>query len=112
VIELSVAVIDHGGKNMALPVIPDEMARAAQEAALAAHAALRCEGYSRSDMIAADDGMHLLRLNTLPDWTTSSLMAKALRAAGIDFREFLEAQIEFARKRTLNASRPASRSAP
>jgi len=80
--------------------IPDAMRLEAQTTALAAHLALGCDGYSRSDMIAvADDEIYFLELNTLPGLTTSSLVPQELRAAGIDFRDFLERQIALARKR-------------
>jgi D-alanine-D-alanine ligase len=71
----------------------------AQSMALAAHVALGCEGYSRSDFVAAEDGVHFLELNTLPGLTTSSLVPQQLREAGIDFRDFLEQQVSFARQR-------------
>jgi D-alanine-D-alanine ligase len=70
----------------------------AQIAALAAHAALGCEGYSRTDLVAADDGIYFIELNTLPGLTTASLLPQELREAGIGFREFLEQQIANARK--------------
>ena len=50
-------------------------------------------------IMAASDGMYFLELNTLPGLTTSSLVPQELREAGIDFRQFLETQLEVARKR-------------
>ncbi|HEU4522420.1 MAG TPA: ATP-grasp domain-containing protein [Thermoanaerobaculia bacterium] len=126
--ELTVGVADLGDGPVALPVIeivveaghsfdyegkylgkgtreicpadiPDEMARAAQETAVTAHIALGCEGYSRTDIMAASDGPYFLELNTLPGLTTSSLVPQELKEAGIDFREFLEQQIELGRRR-------------
>lgn len=123
--ELTVGVIDHGDGLVALPVIeievetgrefdyagkylghgtreicpaqiPDELAREAQDAALAAHRALTCDGYSRTDFVAAADGVYYLETNTLPGLTTSSLVPQQLAAAGIGFREFLERQVELA----------------
>src|SRR5579859_1310881 len=84
--------------------IPDSMRDAAQHTALTAHVALGCEGYSRTDVIASDDGIYFLELNTLPGMTTSSLVPQELRTAGIDFRAFLERQMELARSAT---QRPA-----
>lgn len=127
--ELTVGVLDQGQGPFALPVIeievdaghsfdyegkylgkgtreicpaniPGEMARAAQETAVAAHTALGCEGYSRSDLIAAADGIYFLETNTLPGLTTSSLVPQELRAVGIDFRGFLEQQLALARERS------------
>lgn len=87
--------------------IPEEIARAAQHVAREAHIALGCEGYSRSDMMAADDGMYFLELNTLPGLTTSSLVPQELKTAGIDFREFLEKQVELARKHSVSIDSPS-----
>ena len=132
--ELTVGVIERDGKLFALPVIEievdpgrefdyqgkylgsgtreicparisDEMTRAAQQTALDAHAALGCQGYSRTDIMAADDGMYFLELNSLPGLTTSSLVPQELHTAGLDFREFLEAQIEIARRQRAEAIR-------
>ena len=72
----------------------------AQAAALAAHGALGCDGYSRTDLVAADDGIYFIELNTLPGLTTASLLPQELRAAGIGFGEFLEKQIAIARNRS------------
>lgn len=126
--ELTCGVIDHGEGPFALPVleievdpnrafdyagkylgagtreicpanIPDALAKETQDAALAAHIALGCDGYSRSDLVAAADGVYFLELNTLPGLTTSSLVPQELQAHGISFRDFLETQIALARKR-------------
>lgn len=106
VIEIEVdpgATFDYEGKYLGKGTreicpanIPEEMARAAQDTALAAHIALGCEGYSRSDLIATPDGIYFLEVNTLPGLTTSSLVPQELQTAGISFREFLERQLELA----------------
>jgi D-alanine-D-alanine ligase len=125
--ELTVGVIDQGDGPIALPVIeietdpgftfdyagkylgtgtreicpakiPDSLRDAAQRAAVAAHLALGCRGYSRTDLIATGgDAVWFLELNTLPGLTTSSLVPQQLAEAGIGFRELLERQIELAR---------------
>ena len=79
--------------------IPDAVRDEAQRTALAAHNALGCDGYSRTDMIAADDGIYFLELNTLPGMTTSSLVPQELKTAGIEFRAFLETQMELGARR-------------
>lgn len=130
--ELTVGVIDQGDGPFALPVIeveidpnrafdyaskylgvgsreicpaniPEELAREAQDAALAAHIALGCEGYSRSDFVAANDGLYFLELNTLPGLTTSSLVPQQLRAAGIEFADFLRKQIELGSRKVVQS---------
>ena len=126
--ELTVGVIDRGEGPFPLPVleievdagfsfdydgkylgkgtreicpanIPDSMAKEAQATALAAHIALGCEGYSRSDLVAAEDGIYFLETNTLPGMTISSLVPQELREEGITFAEFLEEQVAIARRR-------------
>jgi D-alanine-D-alanine ligase len=97
--------LGHGTREICPAVIPEELAQETQQAALAAHLALGCEGYSRSDLMAAEDGMYFLELNTLPGMTISSLVPQELQTAGIAFRDFLEKQIELARRR---AATPAA----
>jgi len=82
--------------------IPDAMCQEAQAMAIGAHLALGCEGYSRTDLIAGDEGAWFLELNTLPGLTTSSLVPQQLREAGVGFGEFLEQQVALARGRVAN----------
>lgn len=132
--ELSVGVVDDGSGPRALPVIeievdadstfdyvgkylgkgtheicpakiPEAMSEEAKRIAVDAHTGLGCEGYSRTDIIAAKDGLYFLELNTLPGLTVSSLLPQELREAGIDFRDFLERQIELARVHALPSAR-------
>jgi len=64
---------------------------AVQAAALAAHRALGCEGFSRVDVILARTGTPcVLEVNTIPGMTDRSLLPKAARAAGIDFPALCE----------------------
>jgi D-alanine-D-alanine ligase len=67
--------------------------------AVKAHQALSCRGYSRSDFIVSQQGLIYLETNTLPGLTNASLYPKALTAEGIDFVDFLQAQIALAAKR-------------
>lgn len=126
--ELTVGVLDRGAGPFALPVIeievdpgrafdyqgkylgkgtreicpakiPDDMARAAQQTALAAHKTLGCDGYTRSDVMAAGDGIYFLETNTLPGLTKASLVPQELKVIGLDFRQFLDEQIAIARRR-------------
>lgn len=135
--EVTVGVIDRGDGAMPLPVIeievdpgfafdyegkylgkgtreicpaniPDSVRDEAQRTALAAHETLGCEGYSRSDLIAADDGVYYLETNTLPGLTKSSLIPQMLRTAGIGFRDFLDDQLNLGLKR---AAAPVSETA-
>jgi len=121
--ELTVGVIDMGEGAFALPVIeieidpgfefnyagkyhgtgtreicpaniPEALRDEAQRVAVIAHEQLGCVGYSRTDAIAAEDGVYFLELNTLPGLTKSSLVPQQLRVAGIDMRAFLDRQME------------------
>ncbi|HYO76693.1 MAG TPA: ATP-grasp domain-containing protein [Thermoanaerobaculia bacterium] len=123
--ELTCGVLDQGSGPFALPVIeievdpnrafdyegkylgsgtreicpaqiPEEMARDAQETALNAHLALGCAGYSRTDLMATEEGVFFLETNTLPGMTTSSLVPQELRVVDIEFRDFLQGQLELA----------------
>lgn len=79
--------------------IPDDMAREAQQLAVAAHTGLGCEGYSRTDMLATSDGIYYLETNTLPGLTVTSLVPQELQVAEIAFSEFLQRQVELALQR-------------
>jgi len=58
---------------------------------LAAHVALGCRGYSRSDIIVGADGrVVLLETNTLPGLTGESLLPKSATAAGLDFPALIQ----------------------
>jgi D-alanine-D-alanine ligase len=77
--------------------ISEEVARAAQKVALAAHEAVGCRGYSRTDIILGKDGPVFLEINTLPGLTRASFIPQQLAAAGIELRDFLERQIQIAK---------------
>ena len=75
-----------GGAEEICPApIDEDLTREIRAAALAAHAVLGLEGYSRADFILADKALHLLEVNTLPGMTPTSLLPKAAAAAGLDF---------------------------
>jgi D-alanine-D-alanine ligase len=76
--------------------VSEETSREAQSVALAAHEAVGCRGYSRTDIIMGKDGPVFLEINTLPGLTRASFIPQQLEAAGIDMRRFLERQIQIA----------------
>jgi D-alanine-D-alanine ligase len=82
---------------------PDVTA-AIKQAALRAHKALSCAGYSRTDFIVSDRGPVYLETNTLPGLTRASLYPKALKAQGIAFADFLHDQIALAERRVQKQS--------
>ena len=76
--------------------INEELSHRAQTYAAAAHRALCCRGYSRTDMIIHDDIIHVLETNTIPGMTPVSLFPLAAKAAGISFSELLDRLIQLA----------------
>lgn len=88
------------------PLAP-ELTAHIQEMARLAHEALECGGLTRSDfIIAQDETMYFLEINTIPGLTEASLCPKEARAAGISFPDFLDMQLDLAlRKRKLRTPR-------
>jgi D-alanine-D-alanine ligase len=76
--------------------LSDALTRKAQDYAVRAHKALKCRGYSRTDMIACDDEVYILETNTIPGMTATSLFPQAAAAAGISFAKLLDRLIELA----------------
>lgn len=80
--------------------IDAELLGRVQAVALAAHSALGCRGYSRTDVIVDDaGGIWFLETNTLPGLTKASFMPQQLGEAGITMADFLRSQVELARRR-------------
>ncbi|HXW53856.1 MAG TPA: ATP-grasp domain-containing protein [Myxococcota bacterium] len=94
-----------GTKEITPARISENLAREAQRLAVTAHAALALDGYSRADLILADDGFYFLETNTLPGLTKTSLVPQQLAADGISMREFLEGQIKIALDKVVTAER-------
>lgn len=76
--------------------VSEDVRRKAQEYAMTAHRALRLRGYSRTDMILADDELYLLETNTIPGMTPTSLLPQAAAEAGLSFSALLNRLIELA----------------
>ncbi len=70
----------------------------AQQLGLAAHRALACRGYSRTDMILSKDKeeIFVLETNTIPGMTETSLLPLAAKTGGISFSVLLDRLIELA----------------
>lgn len=72
-----------------------EVTRRVQEAAMAAFKACGTEVYGRVDiMLRKDDQPFVLEINTIPGMTSSSLLPKAAKAAGIEFPDLCVRIIE------------------
>ncbi|HYA02057.1 MAG TPA: D-alanine--D-alanine ligase, partial [Syntrophobacteria bacterium] len=76
--------------------LSETLTQKAQEYAVRAHKALKCRGYSRTDMIACDNEVYILETNTIPGMTATSLFPQAAAAAGISFPQLLDRLIELA----------------
>jgi len=74
--------------------IDAQLTAKAQACAIAAHKALYCQGYSRTDMILKDGVFHVLETNTIPGMTATSLFPQSARAAGLSFSQLLDRLIE------------------
>jgi D-alanine-D-alanine ligase len=66
------------------------------EAALGAYRALGCSGFSRVDLILAEDGPQVLEVNAIPGLTDTSLLPQAAEAGGLSFEELVERILELA----------------
>jgi D-alanine-D-alanine ligase len=73
-----------------------ELAQTAQQCALAAHQALGCRGYSRTDMRIRDGLVYVLETNTIPGMTATSLFPQAAQAMGLEFPALLDTLIQLA----------------
>jgi D-alanine-D-alanine ligase len=77
--------------------MPEEYREKAQKAAIAAHKALNCRGYSRVDVIVDNEGTpHVLEINTLPGMTKLSLYPDSAKSAGYEFPELISKIVELA----------------
>ena len=74
--------------------IDESLTQTAQNLAKAAHKALFCKGYSRTDMILKDQKIYVLETNTIPGMTATSLLPQAAQAAGMSFSRLLDRLIE------------------
>ncbi len=72
----------------------------AQGVAMAAHRALHLRGYSRTDMMVAEDGtVYVIETNTIPGMAPTSLLPQAAKAYGLDFGALLDRLLELAMER-------------
>jgi D-alanine-D-alanine ligase len=73
-----------------------EITARAQQCALAAHQALGCRGYSRTDMMVREGNIYVLETNTIPGMTATSLFPQAAKAAGLEFSALLDTLVRLA----------------
>ncbi len=92
--------VDTGTEYVINPELPEIVERSVAQAAVAAHRALRCEHFSRVDVIYNEKrGPMVLEVNTLPGLTERSLLPKAAGAAGLDYAALCETMLRLALKR-------------
>lgn len=81
---------DGGADELTPPVhVSPEQISIIQDYAVRAHKAISCSGYSRTDMMVAEDGIYLIETNTLPGLSEASILPKQLVVAGLSFSEML-----------------------
>jgi D-alanine-D-alanine ligase len=90
---------ERGAEEIVPARLAESAAAACREAALTAHRALGCEGFSRVDMFWTERGPVVLELNTIPGLTPGSLLPKAARAAGIELDEVCRRLLDAALRR-------------
>ncbi len=77
------------------PNLPEPVIRLLQQLAVAAHRALGCSGFSRTDfMLDRTGNLYILETNTIPGLTEQSLLPKAARETGISLKELLHRVIQ------------------
>ena len=77
--------------------IGDELTLKVQALAARCHSLLHCSGMSRTDMmIAEDDSIYVIEINTIPGLTHTSLIPQAAEVSGVSFSELLEIQVMWA----------------
>ena len=74
--------------------IPDALARQVQDISCRLYRHLGCKGLVRMDYLSAADGIYFLEVNIIPGMTNASLVPKMVRAAGLNFTDFLTTLIE------------------
>ncbi len=83
--------------------LQEALAKKIQDAGLSAHKLLGCFGCSRVDMILSRENIPvILEVNTIPGFTTTSLLPKAARAVGIEFAQLCLKLIQLAYAKAQN----------
>lgn len=81
-----------GGADLIVPAdLPPGVAEEAQNLALRAYRALRCDGYARVDLFYEEGrrGLLLNEINTIPGFTPYSMFPSLWAASGIDYPDLI-----------------------
>ena len=109
------AKYDGGTNYLTNPPLPSRVEEAVKEAGLAAHQALGCRHFSRVDMrLERSQIPYVLEVNTIPGFTSTSLLPKAAEAAGISFPDLCARIVEASLNGTIGevSADPAQRLSP
>jgi D-alanine-D-alanine ligase len=88
-----------GRTRFECPANLDEAERSlVTEVSLSAYRALGCSGFSRVDLILAEDGPQVLEVNAVPGLTDTSLLPQAAESAGLSFEDLVERILELAQQ--------------
>jgi len=82
----------HGKTDYFVPAdIPKELSDSMRKSALTAFNSIGCESYGRVDFRLTDDNKYYcLEINTLPGMTSTSLVPKMAKAAGMTFEDLID----------------------
>ena len=84
-----------GGAEEIVVELEKKLHKEVEKMALETYKALKCEVYSRVDMIVTSDGTpYILEVNTLPGMTKNSLIPKSAAALNITFPKLIDMIIE------------------
>lgn len=88
----------HGMSDYEVPAnFPKETLEHLKQQALLAYNSVGCEGYGRVDFkVSKDLQSYCLEVNTLPGMTSTSLMPKMAKAAGMEFDELVDRIVRLA----------------
>ncbi len=88
-----------GHRYLCPAMVPGTVLAEISRSTLAAHLALRCSGYSRSDfLVTPDGGVFWLEANTLPGLSRHGNLATMASAAGISYDELITTILANARR--------------
>lgn len=83
--------------------LTEDITHFTQSLAQTAYLALGCSGFGRVDFRINEDGQpYILEVNTIPGFTSTSLVPKAAKESGIEFPELCRELIEIALKKKNN----------
>ena len=93
---------NNGTQTVCPAELNEILAACVQSLGLAAHRALGCRDYSRTDIMIGEDGLPwVLEVNTLPGMTSHSLLPRAAQAAGKSYTELCEEMLRMAVARSV-----------